>query len=452
MLSTPEKILQLENVRFQWLDDKSFIPRNGSFNFKLNPNAITCLKAASGYGKSTLLHFIINHTANKENGFLVEGNLTCSYSKISILPQFSQEALHPTFSVLKQIHTFEKSLNIPKSSDDKILRLLLDLGFKHPKEILNRNYSSLSGGQKQRICLLINLLKDPDLLILDEPTSALDEENARLLFNFLNNWVKMDGKAVLCVSHQTEWISDYCDTIVELELPLTFPLNQIKKSPLVAEEILKLDNISFSYLNSDKSIINQFNFSFCKGVFYAISGESGSGKSTLGKIISGHLTNYNGNLLSPLIKVQPRLADSESLGIWRKQFVYVPQNSYALLNGERSFKEELKDLQTLRNLASLDNTAITKWTDILQIESSSTERSLNTLSGGERQKLILLLFLLQSPSILILDEPTAAMDARSKENFINELLPRIKKSNQMCIIVLSHDPMILSRADFHIQL
>lgn len=450
MIVANKIILEVKNVHFQWKDDQSFTPKNTPFNFEIIENTINCLSAPSGFGKSTLLRYMLSLNNTVELPFTIHGQITLNASNVGFLPQNAQDALHPTFTIQQQIDKLQKSLSIHAQNPSMIHENLMALGFDNPYEWLNRTVSELSGGQRQRICLLLALIKDPDLLILDEPTAALDEENAKTLFHFLKKWASLKGKSILCISHQTKWIATYCDSIFDYN-----PIHQnIANDPRTtsdhSDSILEAKNLSFNY--EDKKIINNFNHRFYLGHTYAITGESGKGKTTLAKILSGHLLNYSGELKAFNNLTEPRIANSSTLALWRTKIAYIPQNTFAILKGEKNFLAEFYWITKSSTNANNSEAEITKWCEILNLNNACLRRPLISLSGGERQKLCILLFLLNHPDVIIFDEPTASLDEESKSILLNAIIALAQTNKKRCLIFLTHDPTLIEFASHKINL
>lgn len=448
MVSQTHPLLIIDKVQFQWKDDLTFTPKNESFDFKIENNEIVSISAPSGFGKTTLLKHLLNLNQNVDVPYTIFGTAKLYTDKISYLPQNAQESLHPTHTVKKQILLFQKSLQLKTIDWNEIETTLVQLGFEHPKEILARTPTELSGGQRQRICLLLLLIKKPDLIILDEPTAAIDFANSQHLFKFLKNWALNTNGSVLCISHQTEWIQAFCNRVINYHKSKTSPINYSTQSAN-EEIVLSVNKLHYKY--SDRDVLKALSYDFRRRNCYAITGYSGRGKSTLGKILGGHLTNYQGHLRTTESYFEPSEADSVTLDNWRKNFVYVPQNSYELLNGTTSFLDELNWICKMNNTKMPDELERLNWCTILKIDPKKLAQKLSTLSGGERQKLNILQYLIRKPKMLILDEPTSALDESSKIAFW-EAIQQLIKEIGLCILVLTHDPLIIERASIEIVL
>jgi ABC-type multidrug transport system fused ATPase/permease subunit len=199
---------------------------------------------------------------------------------------------------------------------------------------------------------------------------------------------------------------------------------------------IKIRNVSFKY--SKTTILDYFNLEFDANNIIGIVGKSGKGKSTIAKLII-KMYKYEGNIYIDNINIQN--IDTEYL---RNNIVYVNQNS------------KLFDKNINHNLfyGCKDKSSVDKLNIIMKYENiRKLFAKLNfknkvgaggaNLSGGERQVINIINGLISSSKILILDEPTNALDAELKKDLI-EVIKYFTKYKK-CIIIISHDQDI-----FHI--
>lgn len=194
-------------------------------------------------------------------------------------------------------------------------------------------------------------------------------------------------------------------------------------------EIIKVDNLTIYYGNNNRALEN-ISIDVMQNDFVGIVGQNGSGKSTLLKAILGLIPIKYGKVLIEGTKNNKNI-----------KIGYVPQ--YSQMNtsfpitaldavalgtfgkGIHPFsylKKEQKDIALSKlKLLHVDNLA---------------ERQLTELSGGEFQRMLIARALTVEPDILVLDEPTASIDAKSRE-MIYQLLKEL--SGQMTILLVTHD-------------
>lgn len=194
----------------------------------------------------------------------------------------------------------------------------------------------------------------------------------------------------------------------------------IKSSP----SVISVQNLSFNY--GGNSILDKISFEVKAGDYVGIIGPNGGGKTTLLKLILGLLKPTTGQI---------KLADRRRIG-------YVPQRSSA---DDHLFPATVQEVilsgrTVTRGIFSLrsksDNQAVKramKTADVTHL----AHRRIGTLSGGERQRVLIARALAGEPEVLILDEPTSAVDAKSQEAFY-AFLQKLH-SQTLTIIIVSHD-------------
>ncbi|MGB3478458.1 MAG: heme ABC transporter ATP-binding protein [bacterium] len=196
--------------------------------------------------------------------------------------------------------------------------------------------------------------------------------------------------------------------------------------------IIETRDICFSY--NTKEVLTNVSFFLKQGEFLGIIGPNGAGKSTILRLICGILRPKHGTIT---------VSDHDTRGIERKQLAkkiaFVPQETHFVLNFTveeivmmgrfpylRAFQRENKTDYEARDHALA-------YTDLQDFR----KRPINSLSSGERQRVVLARALAQEPAILILDEPTSYLDLHH-QFAIMELLKKLNKEG-MSIIVVNHD-------------
>ncbi|MDC3063357.1 ABC transporter ATP-binding protein/permease [Alphaproteobacteria bacterium] len=219
------------------------------------------------------------------------------------------------------------------------------------------------------------------------------------------------------------------------------PNSSRKKKNINFNETIQLNNVSFSY-NRDKKVFNNLNLSFEKGKVTLIKGKTGSGKSTLISILMGLLAPETGNLL-----VDKKVINNKNLKSWQNMISYMPQDSIIL---DKSLFENI----IFFNPHDLEQNEIIKKLKIFNLEKFINKYLNNphynlgefgkNLSGGEKQRINFLRTLVENKSILILDEPSSALDVITTNKIFYDLKNNYKN---LTILVISHDPEIKKFAD-----
>ena len=204
---------------------------------------------------------------------------------------------------------------------------------------------------------------------------------------------------------------------------------------------IELKNVSFTYENNKKKILDRINLKIKKNSKIAIVGKSGSGKTTIVDIIIGLLKPSEGYLLIDGIKLS-------QLPNWNRKIGYIPQNFYL-------FDESIK-----RNVAfginekNINIDKVNKAIEFAQLRDfvKSLDNGIETvvgnqgimLSGGQKQRIIIARAAYNDPDILILDEATSAIDEEVEKEFINNLL---KIGKNKTIIIISHRSTTIKNCD-----
>lgn len=210
-------------------------------------------------------------------------------------------------------------------------------------------------------------------------------------------------------------------------------------------KILKVENISHHW-GSQKPIYKNVNFSLNNCEKTLLEGRSGSGKTTLLKISAGLLVPNGGKVGWAAYPDIYALSDSQRT-LWRRANIgYLNQDSTMLPN--LTIGENI--IQNLpRGQRKKYKNRIVELLDILGIGHLAKAYPVYC-SGGERQRAGIARALAREPQLLILDEPTASLDAKSAYRVLS-LLDEVA-SQGAAILVSSHDPLVKEWADTCLQL
>ena len=202
-----------------------------------------------------------------------------------------------------------------------------------------------------------------------------------------------------------------------------------------------LQDISLSF---DKPVLKSFNAAFYKGNIYALCGDNGTGKSSVLHLVAGLYNNlYGGNIY---------FDDFDIMNFLRKSLIgFVEQEPQLLADKIISnlypynINENYEPEEIDAAIYYINKLGMNDWLDKCcdGLNTYINEKSDN-ISGGEKQKLSIIRELLKKPLVLLLDEPTSAMDADSINTFF-ELLNAIK--NDTIIIIATHDSRALHYCD-----
>lgn len=207
------------------------------------------------------------------------------------------------------------------------------------------------------------------------------------------------------------------------------------KEPILSIEDIEFKNIEFKYPNMKESVLNQFSLSIKSGEKIAIVGRNGSGKTTLIKLLCMLYQPDRGEILINQRKIQ-----NINKSMYLKQLTAVFQD-YQI------FAFSLKDNLVLDNAPNISETKIEEALKLLDLEKVclSLKKGINTnlskqyadegveLSGGESQKIAIARAWLRDADVIILDEPTAALDPIAEYNVYNHFNTIVKKKTTIYI-------------------
>jgi len=197
--------------------------------------------------------------------------------------------------------------------------------------------------------------------------------------------------------------------------------------------LLRIDNISFAYQNIP--VVEGISLTINKGDFWAFIGPNGSGKTTLLKLMNGLLSPQKGRIYADGIPIHTmtRQQIAQFMAVVPQGFT--PFSSFTVLDvvlmgrtphlHNRSFEND-NDMEIAEQAM--------KKTDTL----SFAHRSMNHLSGGEVQRVLIARALAQVPQFLLLDEPTTFLDLRHQAE-IMAILQKLNKEENVTIVVITHD-------------
>jgi putative ABC transport system ATP-binding protein len=208
-------------------------------------------------------------------------------------------------------------------------------------------------------------------------------------------------------------------------------------------EILKVNNLSKVYGKGDTQIKALDNVSFCveKGEFVAIVGPSGSGKSTLLHILGGVDTPSSGQVLVDGTDICA--LDQTKLAIFRRRqigLIYQFYNLIPILNVEENIS-----LPLLLDGRSLDAARLQELVTTLGL-TDRVGHLPNQLSGGQQQRVSIGRALINTPALILADEPTGNLDSANSKEII-ALLKLSNKRYHQTLILVTHDRDIALQAD-----
>ncbi len=351
-----------------------------------------------------------------------------------------------------------------KSSD---LLNELDLDINPRTEV-----GDLGIGQQQLVEIAKALSQDAKILVLDEPTAALTESEVETLFNILRD-LKKRGVGMIYISHKLNEVFQMSDRITVLrdgqtvatESALTLDKDKVI-SLMVGREVgdifpkvthdfgevaMEVRNLTaYEPDHPDKKLVDDVSFTVRSGEVLGVSGLMGAGRSEFLTVIFGAWKGKSsGEIFIGGKKVEIRSPhDAIKNGIG---FVTEDRKRFGLI-----LDQTIMDNSTLAGLKQISGSFITHRSrelvaakDVmksLRVKANSPMTITGTLSGGNQQKVVLGKWLLTSPKVLFLDEPTRGIDVGAKQEIYAEINELAEKG--LAIVMVSSElPEVLGLSD-----
>ena len=208
-------------------------------------------------------------------------------------------------------------------------------------------------------------------------------------------------------------------------------------------EILKVENLSKTYGKGDNEVkaLDNVSFTVQKGEFVAIIGPSGSGKSTLLHILGGVDKPTSGKIFMDGKDVYAQ--NDTQLAIFRRRevgLIYQFYNLIPVLNVSENIT-----LPVLMDGRKVNQERLEELLNILKIKGRENHLP-NQLSGGQQQRVSIGRALMNSPAVMLADEPTGNLDSKNSQDII-ELLKNSNKMYNQTLIIITHDENIALQAD-----
>ena len=449
---------------FQYSQESTPTLRKVSGNIPAGRCVVLC--GGSGCGKSTLLRclngLIPQFYEGELTGFCrLDGQDTADLSigEIGELAASVFQDPRSQFFTVNSSNEVAFGLENHGLPQEKI-RDRVDEAFRtfHLEHLKNRNVYELSSGERQLISILSAWATDTDIFLLDEPTANLDFAATQQLRNILLK-LKKQGKTLLLSEHRLYYLADIAGeywimangeiehkytaekakSLSPLQLHTlslrTLDLEQITVSerppqPENMPQALSVSDLRYEYGRKNRAILSDVNFSVCTHEIVGLVGANGCGKTTLGKLIAG-LYHSTAGEISLFGKAQkPKQLQKQVLFIMQEAEFQFFTNSvlHELQYGHKITAEFEKKTETL--LKSMD-----MW--------ECRDRHPFSLSGGQMQRLTLMMAYLSDKPIVILDEPTAGQDAESLKRCA-ELIREMGK--EKTVLIITHDLELIADA------
>lgn len=211
------------------------------------------------------------------------------------------------------------------------------------------------------------------------------------------------------------------------------------------KNIIMIKDLSFRFSQKLPQFFDKVSLEFSAGKMHFIRGKNGSGKSTLFRLLQGKLSG--GEIMTGTMMLDSesyQLDDQESRCQYTAQIKTVQQRFDDMLASQFSFSDNLRfaNMPSRPGLLPLGNHK--KLPDLLLHFGIDMNKAVRLLSGGQRQILAILMVLQKPGKILLLDEPTAALDDQNAI-MVMEFIQMIVKKTGVTVLIICHDQDLVER-------
>ncbi len=408
--------------------------------------------------------------------------------EIAMVFQEPMTALNPLFTVGNQIVEAVQIFQPLISKTDSLaaaIDLLKKTGIPEPESRFHSYPHQLSGGQRQRAMIAMALACKPRLLIADEPTTALDV-SLRLqileLLKDLQEESKADGgMGILLITHDLNLVKHFAERVAVMHqgnlievgstkqifqhpenaytatLVNSQPVRDLAPVMPLAPVLLQTQELSVSYPGAQSGswlkksprnlVLRKASFSLKQGQTIGVIGESGSGKTTLGMAVLGLLSDTAAEVtgvVDVLGSDWQNLAPVQRRAM-RSSLQVIFQDPFGSLSPRMNVMQIVSEGLDVHFSGLTDSEREARVIDMLRevgIDRSALLRFPHEFSGGQRQRIAIARALILKPQILVLDEPSSALDVSIQKQIL-ALLTELQKKYNLAYLLISHDLAVI---------
>jgi len=468
--------------------NKSFsgVPVLRGVTFELNAGEVHILAGENGAGKSTLIKILAGIHRDFEGRIEIDGR-QLRFSSPHDAARNGISVIHQEMSLIETLPVIDniflgRELPAPRSGGvvaDRALQrkkardlcalLDLDIDLDRPVEVYPLSV-------KNRVEIAKALAFNARILVMDEPTSALNAHEVERLFRIVEN-LKERGCGIVYITHRMEEIYRIGDRITVLRDGQTVgaaPVAELKEDELVrwmvgrelssrfperkprlGAELLRVDHFSVARAGGSRRhgnswVVRDVSFRVRSGEIVGIAGLQGSGNSELLAALFGVYPGASNGDVSIEGQACPRRSPRRCI-----------RHSVAYVGSDRKGSGVIPGLDVTRNITIASLNSVSPWgfvreagetrvarrqAESLGIRATSLGQEVQTLSGGNQQKVLLARWAETSPRLLLLDEPTRGVDVGAKHE-IYALIHRWTEHGIGIVLITSELQELIGLAD-----
>lgn len=489
-------MLTINNLAVSFQTRRGEITAVKNLSLTLDKGEVLGIVGESGSGKSVTSYAILR--VLDKGGKISAGDIhysgidLCGISEreirdirgreISMIFQNPRAALNPIRQVGKQLEDVLKRHAQASNQDAKAkaIEALKSVKIRDAESRYHAYPFELSGGMCQRVVIAMALACNPQLLIADEPTTGLDITTQKTVMDLIRDLIRARNMSSILITHDLGLASQYCDRIMVMKdgeiveegipsklftnpsHPYTRKLVNATPRPddsvrcLLADEIkspepqyavtkevlLDVKSLSktFKGKNGDVHAVKDISFQILKGQSLGLVGESGSGKSTTAEMLVRLIDPSSGEIQFEGENLSTIPSKVFATHLRRRDIQMVFQDATDSLNPRHTAQDTISE--PLRRLAKMrGKTLITRVKELARLvglPEHLLHRFPHQLSGGQKARVGIARAIALNPKLLILDEPTAALDVSIQAIVLN-LLADLRAKLGMSYLFVSHD-------------
>ncbi len=466
MINTEIK-LRVSNI------DKSFpgVKALNHVNFTVRKGTVHVLCGENGAGKSTLMK-VINGIYKPDAGEILIDEKTVEIRNPIQARSLGISMIFQELNYMPEM-TIEESLCVGNWPRDRYGRIDWKEIRKRTRELLTKEnlkydpetkLKDLTVSDIQMLEILKAISYNSDIIIMDEPTSAITNKEVEVLFQKINE-IKKRGASIIYISHKMEEIFRIADEItvfrdgcvvdsrpikeydletviaqmVGRKLENNYPKEEIK----LGGEILKVQNLT------QKDKFENVNFHVREGEIIGFAGLMGAGRTEVMRCLFGLDPYESGDIY---IKDEKTRIKNVKMSIDKKMVMLSEDRRRFGIIPVRSIKENVA-LASLKKFIykgrlhdKEENKSVSEFCEKMNVKTPDYETKIESLSGGNQQKVILAKWMVTDPDILIVDEPTRGIDVGAKFE-IYKLMTELAKQKKALVMVSSELPELIGMCD-----
>jgi inositol transport system ATP-binding protein len=427
-------------------------------SLKVRPRTVHALMGENGAGKSTLMKIVAGVYRPDAGHVIVRGRTAMIHQELHLFPSMTvAENIWIAREPLTRFGLIDHRALVRRTRD-----LFADLGILIEPEEQVRD---LTIARRQMVEIARAVSRDADVLVMDEPTSTLSEHEVEQLFTIIAD-IRARGRAIVYITHKIGEVFRIADEITVMrdgrmagsdavglmdrdrlitlmvgrELTQLFP----KANVPTGRVALSVRRLSVDGLFSGVS------FDVRAGEILGIAGLVGSGRTEVVETLFGLRRATSGDIVIDGVTAvidSPAAAIAQGMALLTEDRkiggLFLPLSVQAnmevtMLSGRFTVNGFVKQ--------SPLNAACRAMADALSVKTPDLDETVQYLSGGNQQKVLVGRWLLTAPKILILDEPTRGIDVGAKAE-IHRLISSLAEEGAAVIMISSEMPEILGMSD-----